>query len=80
MRPLSPQHGGVHPGEGVQPEEPAHHPPVGPADVGPAAVWPESEEGPPDGAPDPEPAGAEGVHLPGGGRVPRVSIAIKFEK
>lgn len=69
MWPLSSQYGRVHPGQGVQPEESADDPSAGPVDLGPAAVRAEPEESPPDGAPDSEPTGAEGVHLPGGGRI-----------
>lgn len=78
MRSLPSQYGRVHPGQGVQPEESADHPPVGSVDIGAAAVRAQSEKGPPDGAPDPEPTGAEGVHLPGGGRVSGVSISAYY--
>lgn len=74
MWPLPSQYGRVHPGQGVQPEESADDPSAGPVDLGAAAVRAESEEGPPNGTPDPEPTGAEGVRLPGGGRISRVSI------
>lgn len=67
------QHGGVHSREGVQPEEPEDHPSVGSADQRIASVRKVAEEGETDGAPNQEPASAEGVHLQGGRRVPRVS-------
>lgn len=67
------QHGGVHSGEGVPPEEPAHDPPSGPADEWTAVVRTDPEEGEADGTPDPEPTSAERIHLSSGGRVPRVS-------
>lgn len=73
MRQVPSQHGGVHPGEGVPPEEPAYDPPPGPADERTAAVRTDPQEGKADGTPDPEPASAEGIHLPSGGTVPGVS-------
>jgi hypothetical protein len=73
VRPLSPQHGRLHPGQGVQPAQPAHHPPAGQTDERPAAVRAVAAQGQADGATDPQPAGAEGVRLQGRGQFPRVS-------
>jgi hypothetical protein len=76
VRPLSPQHGRLHPGQGVQPAQPAHHPSAGQTDERPAAVRAVAAQGQADGATDPQPAGAEGVRLQGRGQFPRVSPII----
>ena len=76
MREVPSQHGGVHPGQGVQPQEPSHHPPSGQADLGPPHVRSQPAQGPRHGAADPEPAGPQGVRLQGRGRVSRVSNTL----
>ena len=39
LRPISAQHGRVHPGQGARPQEPAHHPQAGQAHLRPSALW-----------------------------------------
>ena len=73
VRPLPPQHGRLHPGQGVQPPQLENHPPLGQAHVRAAHVWPQPPEGQGHGAADPEQTSAQGIHLPGRGRVSRVS-------
>lgn len=78
VRTLPPQHGRLHPGQGVQFAQPAHHPPAGQTDERPAAVRAVAAQGQADGAADPQPAGAEGVRLQGRRKFPRVStIGVK---
>ena len=74
LRPLPPQHGRLHPGQGVQPPQLENHPPLGQAHVRAAHVWPQPPEGQGHGAADQEPPSAQGVHLQGRGRVPGVSF------
>ena len=52
MRSLPAQHGRLHPGEGVQPEEPQDDTQARPADERHTAVRQNAEEGQADGAPD----------------------------
>ncbi len=73
LRSLPPQHGGVRPGQGARPQEPADDPPPGQADVGAAPLRAEPAQGQGDGAADQDQAGAEGVRLQGRGGVPEVS-------
>ena len=69
------QHCGLHSCKGIQFEEPPDHPPLGQADLRPADVWQEPQEGPGDGAADPEQTRAEGIRLSSGWRVSRVSLS-----
>ena len=73
LRPIPPQHGGVHPGQGAGPQEPAHHPPPGPADVGAPPLRAQPQEGARDGAADQDEAGGEEVRLQGRGTLSHVS-------
>ena len=70
MWPLSPQHCGFHPRQGVQLEEPANDPPLGSTHLRTPHVWKESQEGQGHGAADQEQTSAQRVCLQGGGRVP----------
>ena len=73
MRSLSSQHGRFHYGQGVQPPQLENHSSSGSTHLGAPHVRPEPEEGQGHGAADPEQTSAQGIHLPGRGRVSRVS-------
>ena len=73
MRPIPSQHRGLHLGQGIQLEELADDPPPGQADLWPADVRTEPTESQRDGTADKKSTGAQGVRLPGGGRISRVS-------
>lgn len=52
MRQIPTQHRRLHPGQGVQPEEPQDDTQAGPTDERNTPVWPDAQEGPTNGAPD----------------------------
>ena len=75
VRQIPSQHCGLHPGQGIQSEEPPDHPQAGQAHLGSPHVREEPQEGAGDGAADPQQARSEGVRLSSGWRVSRVSLS-----